>query len=249
MSSTPTNSKELGTSPNSPVANWDRIIHKNVRSADNEPVGQVIALPDNQPTIVITTQGSRGEYLIPRSAVQGFNGAEVFLKLNAAELGKYRVKDGETYEGRHSEILSGQQTPPTTAAPPQKPKPKETKVPVIEERLKASKISSTEEAVITKEPITETKTIEVPVTHEEIVIERRPATSQNQISKEDPAKGKQQLKVSLSREEIEVVKEPIVKEEIVVKKKPVTETKKVTDTVRKEKVTVTDSKGMQQNVA
>ncbi|MBV9176162.1 MAG: hypothetical protein JO297_03915, partial [Nitrososphaeraceae archaeon] len=43
----------------------------------------------------------------------------------------------------------------------------ETTVPLTEERLGVSKTASSREATITKEPVTETKTVEVPVTHEE----------------------------------------------------------------------------------
>ena len=39
-----------------------------------------------------------------------------------------------------------------------------------------SRRMSTSEATITKESVTETRTIEVPVTHEELTVERRPAS-------------------------------------------------------------------------
>ena len=35
--------------------------------------------------------GARKEYNIPKSEVDGFNGAEVFLKLSIAELEKFKV--------------------------------------------------------------------------------------------------------------------------------------------------------------
>ena len=50
----------------------------------------------------------------------------------------------------------------------------DTRVPLIEERLNVSKQESAQEATITKEPVTETKTVDVPVMHEEVTIERRP---------------------------------------------------------------------------
>jgi uncharacterized protein (TIGR02271 family) len=53
---------------------------------------------------------------------------------------------------------------------------------------------------------------------------------------------KTDMKVPVSKEEVEVTKEPYVKEEVVVKKKPVTETRTVSDTVTSEKVDVSDSK-------
>jgi stress response protein YsnF len=63
--------------------------------------------------------------------------------------------------------------PPTTTANEAERKAEETVVPITEERLDASTVESTVDATIIKEPVTETKTVEVPVTHEEISIERR----------------------------------------------------------------------------
>ena len=58
-------------------------------------------------------------------------------------------------------------------------KVEERTVPVTGERLGVSKSQSTKEATITKTPVTETKTVEVPVTHEEISVERRPASKRH----------------------------------------------------------------------
>ena len=49
------------------------------------------------------------------------------------------------------------------------------RIPLIEEKLNISKREVTyKEATPIKEPVTETKTVEVPVTHEEVIVERRP---------------------------------------------------------------------------
>ncbi|HYY66834.1 MAG TPA: DUF2382 domain-containing protein [Nitrososphaeraceae archaeon] len=47
---------------------------------------------------------------------------------------------------------------------------------------------------------------------------------------------KTDMKVPVSKEEVEVTKEPYLKEEVVVKKKPVTETRTVSDTVTSERI-------------
>jgi hypothetical protein len=73
----------------SPVVDWEAIVHKNVRSKDRADVGNVDAIETD--AIVIITEGARGEYRIPKSEVEGFNGAEVFLKSNIAELKKYKI--------------------------------------------------------------------------------------------------------------------------------------------------------------
>jgi len=71
------------------VVNWDRIIHKNVRSKDYEEVGNVFAVLGDEVTIM----GSRSrEYKLPKSCIEGFNGSEVFLNISFNELGNYAVK-------------------------------------------------------------------------------------------------------------------------------------------------------------
>jgi hypothetical protein len=72
-----------------PVLDWDRIVHKNMRSKDNEDAGNVAAVDENSITAI--SEGARNEYKIPKSAVEGFDGAEVFLKLSIAELKNYKV--------------------------------------------------------------------------------------------------------------------------------------------------------------
>ena len=65
--------------PEEPVIlNWDRIVHKNVRSKDMQDVGNVIAILGDEITIL---QGTKREYQVPKSHVEGFNGSEVFLDL------------------------------------------------------------------------------------------------------------------------------------------------------------------------
>ena len=122
------------------------------------------------------------------------------------------------------------------------------RVPVMEERLNVSKEESTEDATVTKEPVTETKTIEIPVTHEEITIEKRPPKDRKytSISSENPVEYKTEIKIPLKKEEVEVIKQPYVKEEVVVKKNPVTKTQQVTEQVRSEKVNIADDKNIEE---
>ncbi|MFL6455025.1 MAG: DUF2382 domain-containing protein [Nitrososphaeraceae archaeon] len=107
--------------------------------------------------------------------------------------------------------------------------------------MDATTRESTIDATVIKEPVTETKTVEVPVTHEEISIERRDASERP--TEERPVQSKTETKVPLKQEEIQVTKQPYVKEEIVINKKPVTETKTITEDVITEKVTVRNPEG------
>jgi len=71
------------------VVNWDAIVHKNVRSKDGQDAGNVDAIEGN--TVVITSEGDRKEYNLPKSQVAGYDGAEVSLKITFGELEKYKA--------------------------------------------------------------------------------------------------------------------------------------------------------------
>ena len=71
------------------IVDWESIVHKNVRSRDGQDAGNVDAIMGD--IVVITTQGDRREYNLPKTQVEGFNGAEVTLKNTLDELEAYRV--------------------------------------------------------------------------------------------------------------------------------------------------------------
>jgi hypothetical protein len=68
------------------VVDWESTIHKNVRSKDGQDAGNVDAIQGD--TVVITSEGDRQEYNLPKSQVEGYIGAEVSLKITFGELGK-----------------------------------------------------------------------------------------------------------------------------------------------------------------
>jgi uncharacterized protein (TIGR02271 family) len=230
MSENPVNSKSADTSSSAGdvIVNWDRIIHKNVRTLDNQGMGKVIAVPNDEDTIIVSSQSGGEQYKIPRSFISGFNGAEVLLNQTAYKImsSSYKVDNASAYEARPSDIITGEH----------QQEQEETTVPLIEERLNVSKTTSTSTYTLTKEPIAEKKTLDVSVTHEELVVEKRPPKDSSSPSAQGPVKSKTEIKVLLNREEVEVTKKPLVKEEIVVKKKPVTETRTVSDTVTSERI-------------
>jgi hypothetical protein len=70
------------------VYNWDRIVLKPVRSKDNQDVGNVICVEKD----TVTIHSGRYEFKVSKSDVEGFNGGEVFLNLNYADLQKTKLK-------------------------------------------------------------------------------------------------------------------------------------------------------------
>src|SRR5215212_7469051 len=110
MSQNPVESKSADTSssPGDAVVNWDRIIHKNVRTLDNQGMGKVIAVPNDEDTIIISSQSGGEQYKIPKSFVLGFNGAEVLLNETAYKIlsSSYKVDNASAYEAKPSNIIT-----------------------------------------------------------------------------------------------------------------------------------------------
>jgi uncharacterized protein (TIGR02271 family) len=93
------------------------------------------------------------------------------------------------------------------------------------------------EVRLRKEVQSEQKTIDVPVTREELVIERVPTTERGAAGHEI---GEDEIRVPLSEERVRVEKEPIVREEVRVGKRPVERVENVSDEVRHEELRVED---------
>ena len=112
---------------------------------------------------------------------------------------------------------------------------------VKEERLHAEKRPvETGEVTVRKEVHTETKTLEVPVQREEVVIERTPVhgrAATEGVAAGDIREG-EQIRVPVREEQVNVSKEPVVTEEVKVGKRVVQDTERVSGEVRKEEVKV-----------
>ena len=203
---------------------WNDVIKKEARGSGDEDLGEV---QETGQDYVLVQRGmiNKEKFYIPKDMVESYDGD--VLRFSISE------DDAKSRFLRDSPPSSSSSANEGLAAAR---KAEETTVPITEERLDASKRESTREATITKEPVTETKTVEVPVTHEEISVERRPASGST--TAERPVQSKTETKVPLKQEEVQVTKQPYVKEEVSVKKKPVTETRTVSEQVTSEKVNV-----------
>jgi uncharacterized protein (TIGR02271 family) len=100
------------------------------------------------------------------------------------------------------------------------------------ERVKAGEVR------LRKEVVSEERTLEVPVTREEVVIERRPARGQDAGGDIDDD---EEIRIPVMEEEVRVEKTPVVREEVTLKKRQVQDTEKVSDTVRREEARVEES--------
>ncbi len=211
---------------------WNDTIKKEARGVNDEDLGEVQEVENNH---VLVQRGilNKEKFYIPLEQADSYDGDVVRFRLSEDEIKSKYLRDSPpesktTYDDRTSMSRREDRTVGETG---------ETPVSLTEERLNVSKRSTQQgEATITKEPVTKTRTVEVPVTHEEVTIERRPPSGST--TAQTPVSSKEEIKVPLRKEEIQVTKEPYVKEEVSVKKKPVTETRTVSEQVISENVKV-----------
>ena len=105
-----------------------------------------------------------------------------------------------------------------------------------EEELAVGKRQHAAGAVeVEKRVETERVTQQVPVSHEEVTIERRPASG---MAAGDASFEEGEIRIPLTEEEVVVEKRVVPKEELVVKKHTVTDTKTVEADVRKERAVI-----------
>ena len=218
----------MSNSTNDSFIAWDDVIKKEARgAADDSDFGEVQEIGQHY---IVTQKGllNREKFYIPKYLVQGYDGDTLWFNATKDQLDSFNLDSPPSYDDysryRTSDLREDV----------------ETRIPVIEERLNVTKTVSTDEATIRKTPMTETKTVEVPVTHEELRVERRPASGQTRADR--PVGTETEIKVPVSSEDVQVTKEPYVKEEISVEKVPVTETKTVSDTVTSERVDVSGAR-------
>lgn len=105
-----------------------------------------------------------------------------------------------------------------------------------EERMDVNKHNvKSGEAIIHKRVVEETKTVDVPVRHEEIVIERRAVTDE---ATDDTNFDDETFTIPVMEEQVEVTKHPVVTQEVKVHKRGVENVEHVSTSLRKEELDV-----------
>ena len=233
---------------NSNNIDWDDVIKKEARGSDDEDLGEV---KETDGDYVIVQKGviNKEKFYIPKNMVESYDGSVLRFNVSKEEVRNRFMGESPPVADQYSSPSSSyRDTDVRDEDTANVSKETDTRVPLIEERVNVSKRESTEEATVTKEPVAETKTVEVPVTHEEVTIEKRPPMDRKytSITSESPVETKTEIKIPLKREEVEVTKQPYVKEEVVVKKKPITETRQVSEEVKTETLSNTGEKTIEE---
>ena len=232
---------------------WNEIIKKEARGIDNTDFGEIQSV---YPEYILTQKGiiDKEFFSLPKNLVQGYDGDRVWFKVTEEEARHSYIQNPQNVnldQGESSDnmIEKTESSEDDSLSNPKKEE-EEKIIPLMAEKLDITKTEVVDEVTITKEPVKDTKTEQIPVMHEELTIEIRPVINEpssssslyNNNSKEQkkeilkPVENKTNIRIPLKREEIEVSRTPYVKEEIVVKKKPVTETRTVTEEIITEKV-------------
>ena len=101
-------------------------------------------------------------------------------------------------------------------------------------QLRGEMLRTYKERVERGDVVTENRSVQVPVTREELVIERTPGSGQatGEIGRDE------EIRVPLSEERVRVEKQPVVNEEVRVGKRQVQSNKEVSDQVRHEELRV-----------
>jgi uncharacterized protein (TIGR02271 family) len=156
----------------------------------------------------------------------------ILLRYNA-DLGD----DAENYNYSETETGSSQQ-PGLDQGRSQSQNREQNNIQLLGEVLRVHKDRvSRGEVRIRKEVITETQTVQVPVTREELVVERRPV---DQATPATGSIGETEVRIPLSEERASVDTSTVVREEVAVGKKPVQEVRDLTGEVRREELVVED---------
>ncbi|HEU5121136.1 MAG TPA: DUF2382 domain-containing protein [Candidatus Nitrosocosmicus sp.] len=228
---------------------WNNVMEKEAMGEDGLDLGTIKQIEDDH---IVTEMGGliKKKYKLPKSKIKSFNGVFLNFSLNELDVSAYMLKDDKvnisTTDSLTQSVQSGLQEEDQTV------------VPLVGEDIQVTKKILEDSVKISKEPLKETKIIQIDLMHEKITIEKRALDSNdnaynnrfnsgdgltNKVSYENEVKddeesiySKTKLLIPIKREEPVITKRSFVKEEIVVKKKPVTETKKVSEEVINEEV-------------
>ena len=228
---------------------WNKAMEKEAMGENGLDLGTIKQIEEDY---IITEMGglTKKRYKLPRSAVKSFNGVFLNFLLNESDASALMLKEDNINMNTDSSMQSVDSGVPEV---------EQETVPLIGEDLNVTKKIIEDNVKISKEPLKETKTIQITLMHEEITAEKiaigndtntynstsNSVSSQTNIAssederiddKEPAIYSKVELLIPVKREEPVITKRSFVKEEIVVKKKPVTETKTVSEEVVNEEM-------------
>jgi uncharacterized protein (TIGR02271 family) len=216
-----------------------------VRSSDGASLGKIIRV---EPDHFLVEKGFffPKDYAIPVSMIREIRDDEAWLSVTKAELeredasfgqGLETREEGADAEGRMDRgagyaAARGEYAPTEGTT-----RRDEGRLTLSEEELEARKrVREVGDVQLRKEVVTEHRQIDVPVTKEEVHVERVPASAST--SAEGDAFEEKTIRVPVREEEVEVTKRPRVREEVRVSKTQRQHEQRVEGEVRREEARV-----------
>ena len=217
-----------GTSQPLSTGQWagpETMGHYDLDAGDFHKTLTGLSLPDERSRYFSDRFGSGEEgVLVTVQAGSRWNEAENILRTNGADL-------GENTASR-----------PTTGSTRTAPTGENRRMQLYGEVLRVHRDRvQTGEVGLRKETVTETKNLNVPVSHDELVVERRPVTEERTAPGARIGQ-KQEVRIPLSEERVSVEKEPVVREEVEARKREVTDVESREEKVRREELKIEEEK-------
>lgn len=173
--------------------NWNEVLKKEARGLNDADFGEVQEVSNG---LVLTQRGiiNKEIFSIPQSVVESYDGNILRFSISEDEaINKYKKNFSESNDGDNLNANKEFEESSSLSEAPKMDKViddavddsvKEAIIPPTEEELAVENKIERELAAITKEPDTETRTIESQVTHEEEtpIEEVSPKTSQNETT-------------------------------------------------------------------
>ncbi|HEV2135468.1 MAG TPA: YsnF/AvaK domain-containing protein [Terracidiphilus sp.] len=206
------------------VAGPEGMGHYDLDAGDFHKTLTGLKLPDERSRYFSDRFGSGEEgVLVSVDAGSRWSEAETILRTNGADLGESMTPRSQT-SGRTE-----------TAAPTDS-----RRMQLYGEVLRVHRDRVQRgEVGLRKETVTETKNLNVPVSHDELVVERKPVTEERAAPGARIGE-KQEMRIPLSEERVSVEKEPVVREEVEARKREVTDVESREEKVRREELKVED---------
>lgn len=225
--------------------NWNDVVDKEAIGIDGLDLDTIKEVGN---TYVIAQKGliNKKKYHLPISSVESYDGGQVKFSINESDLDSYEEKEENTFDN-YSSFKASDMSKEIGAT-----------IPLISEKLEVTKKITEDNIKIIKEPVKETKTVQIELMHEKVTIEKRPVsmsadnniekntslpnenTSFHESNKESELKGlvdsKTEIIIPIKREEPIITKKSFVREELIIKKKPVTETRTISEEITNEEV-------------
>jgi len=197
---------------------WKDVLKKEARGKNDEDLGEVQEIINNY---ILVQRGiiNKEKYYIPQSQVESYDGHILRFQITEDDLNKYAGNEAPPSIKEQNASTTAIDSGGGSAGGVKVEEKEETGIPL---KSGNQDEGNRDEDSIAKQLVTENKTVQIPVTHEEVTIETRPPSGDTQA--QDPVSSKENITIPVKKEQVEIIKTPHFKDETVMKSKPKSET-------------------------